>query len=1365
MKKRISRITALLISTLALLIAPATTRAQEAIRDGSFESTAQPVHYLQIHGHFNQQTFSSYWTTPTAASPDMFSNVGTYACGNINSSSDNPGIAPNFIPYACYPQACPTENSFGTQNPKTGSNYAGFSPSTYEYIQTYPFDPSAYPNGLTAGQCYKLVFWASRADESTQAIRLQAVVSKTNMQDLNSTGLLAYTSDAIVLTTPHFIENKQQWTQVVFEFKATGGEKYLTIGLFDIYGTPDPVNPIYNIPTIKNESSMAADCGGANNPCALCAASIPSYYYIDDVSLTPTVGASFGADYIFTNANPNISGTFSSGTKILLSGQVSITSNTTFDGCDVRCNMGTSITVNQGNTFELKNGTTITAGCNMMWDGIDVRPGGIIHVYSSAAIQDAIQAVNIDGGIWQFQNCTFAKNVADINFRNSNIGWGYLITGVTFDHTADLNDPTLGYQNKGKFSITADGMDLYSNPIEVGGPNATDVCYFYGGKSGIQSNDADMNVQRCLFSGGKDFGIDFSGNNPSNNIRKLTVTSCAFSNNEQHIRSQHRTDLTVQKSSFANSLHHAVDWEDNHDCHLLIGDPTNATLGNTFQNNAWCDIVAWDNATAQTDAHTNAINVTNLYTSIVIANNEIYTPLYGGGILVGEWALSQNPTYHSLNISKNTIHNSIKGIQVYNVKGWGGIQAVASLSTLPPQAVFGNMCYTTTAQTPSPYAIRVKNTAGLSISENGVVSDNCGDYQNVGIIAEDSPYSKLYGNIENAGTCMQLGLDMTGSEVHCNLFGYYSTGFALNYTWLRSGMTDLHGSNVEEYNNVVPYTSYPWNADIVVDNSDKGLNQWVWNGAGTNLTILYVGNTGSASSLISTTTGTDQCSGPLGHPLYSVGGSNTHAVFSNDVYSQWRADYTYESIRLATGDGDSTIVSDTIKNIIAIEDKIARGAYGEAKTLLSSLSVASGIETNYKEVLTILADINDTIKRDPDSTELAVLTSIAEQNSRTGGNAVTLARAFLAVRYNLYYEDEQDHSGEVNGTATIAAPCALGSESHILLGLMDADGNTLDMDTTYVYEDGSFAFDRNKIAYYQSINSSTEYRIYSKQGSQYTVVDHSFKKLGDWLTATPYSLALSGVAVALDTITEDPYEEISTVTKVPDGAENSYEVTVYDGAHADFRLQKTDGHSAVVWTRVYDGPVSGNDTVTCVALDATGNIYVAGEVYNGMSYDVQVIKYDPDGYILWESTVADSSKNNNHPTGIYVDSEDQSVHLVATVSDTTGITGYRFIQFWQCLPGESRLAHTTPNENSVEASSSLVSFYPNPTDGSITIVADDLNGIVELYNLEGQLVFTGNPDKRGSIRLPQSIVADGIYLLKFTINEKSSFNKVVIHHN
>jgi hypothetical protein len=137
-------------------------------------------------------------------------------------------------------------------------------------------------------------------------------------------------------------------------------------------------------------------------------------------------------------------------------------------------------------------------------------------------------------------------------------------------------------------------------------------------------------------------------------------------------------------------------------------------------------------------------------------------------------------------------------------------------------------------------------------------------------------------------------------------------------------------------------------------------------------------------------------------------------------------------------------------------------------------------------------------------------------------------------------------------------------------------------------------------------------------------------------------------------------------------------------------------------------------------------------------------------------------KKENTPTGISVDYLDGSVTVVGLSIDGSG-TAYRYDYFYQCLPPAMRLAQNTTEQS---IAPSAVEFYPNPSDGNITVVMNNqTSGILELFNLEGQLVFTQQIKQSGKINLPVNQVPNGVYLLKFTGDAEIQFNKLIIQRN
>ncbi|HII95504.1 MAG TPA: hypothetical protein HA367_07220, partial [Candidatus Methanofastidiosum sp.] len=54
----------------------------------------------------------------------------------------------------------------------------------------------------------------------------------------------------------------------------------------------------------------------------------------------------------------------------------------------------------------------------------------------------------------------------------------------------------------------------------------------------------------------------------------------------------------------------------------------------------------------------------------------------------------------------------------------------------------------------------------------------------------------------------------------------------------------------------------------------------------------------------------------------------------------------------------------------------------------------------------------------------------------------------------------------------------------------------------------------------------------------------------------------------------------------------------------------------LLWEKVYDGGF--NDESWSIAIDSQNNIIVAGYSHNGSNQDYHIIKYGPNGNVIWE---------------------------------------------------------------------------------------------------------------------------------------------------
>lgn len=110
----------------------------------------------------------------------------------------------------------------------------------------------------------------------------------------------------------------------------------------------------------------------------------------------------------------------------------------------------------------------------------------------------------------------------------------------------------------------------------------------------------------------------------------------------------------------------------------------------------------------------------------------------------------------------------------------------------------------------------------------------------------------------------------------------------------------------------------------------------------------------------------------------------------------------------------------------------------------------------------------------------------------------------------------------------------------------------------------------------------------------------------------------------------------------------------------DGLLLKYDANGNQQWAKTFNGSANGDDRFDRIALDADGNIVVAGktDVDNtvGVNFDYLVVKYDANGNELWDTTWAYSPISDDAVNGLTVDN---SNNIYVTGESYTG-TSYSY---------------------------------------------------------------------------------------------------------
>lgn len=224
--------------------------SQNLVPNPSFESSFCPTTGGQLDS-------IPFWYSPTCGSTDYFAPCAIASSKRV----------PN--------------NNFGSEAARTGLSYAGaFAWSSATTKTEYLQSPLTSP--LEAGETYIVTFYVSRADNYRHSVRnIGAYLSigpATNyVCPLASPQFLTYTPQVYL---PTYAQAKAGWKKIQGTFIATGGEDYITLGVFSGPATTDvtATDPLGSPPWDG------------------------SYYYYEDVSVVkiiplPIKLIEFNADY------------------------------------------------------------------------------------------------------------------------------------------------------------------------------------------------------------------------------------------------------------------------------------------------------------------------------------------------------------------------------------------------------------------------------------------------------------------------------------------------------------------------------------------------------------------------------------------------------------------------------------------------------------------------------------------------------------------------------------------------------------------------------------------------------------------------------------------------------------------------------------------------------------------------------------------------------------------------------------------------------------------------------------------------------------------------------------------------------------
>lgn len=218
--------------------------AQDLVLNGSFENISDCPH-LSSGLIPHELDYAIGWTYPTGGTSDLFNE-----CNNIGTGSV--GVPSNFI---------------GNQYAKEGVSYAGFglfNEFDFSYYNNSEYILTELIRPLEKNEIVNLRFYLNRAEYGRYAISKISALFSEDKSMFN-----AGSNDPVTVINNIYDKNltvyddTANWQLFEAEYKASGCERYLTIGCFE--------NSIGNDSTVSN--ALTEDIYGL-------------YYYVDSVSVT-----------------------------------------------------------------------------------------------------------------------------------------------------------------------------------------------------------------------------------------------------------------------------------------------------------------------------------------------------------------------------------------------------------------------------------------------------------------------------------------------------------------------------------------------------------------------------------------------------------------------------------------------------------------------------------------------------------------------------------------------------------------------------------------------------------------------------------------------------------------------------------------------------------------------------------------------------------------------------------------------------------------------------------------------------------------------------------------------------------------------
>jgi len=208
-----------------------------------------------------------------------------------------------------------------------------------------------------------------------------------------------------------------------------------------------------------------------------------------------------------------------------------------------------------------------------------------------------------------------------------------------------------------------------------------------------------------------------------------------------------------------------------------------------------------------------------------------------------------------------------------------------------------------------------------------------------------------------------------------------------------------------------------------------------------------------------------------------------------------------------------------------------------------------------------------------------------------------------------------------------------------------------------------------------------------------------------------------------------------------------------------------------LWKKHFNGASSGNDFADDMAVDKSGNIFVCGSTFEAATInDYLIIKYSAAGDELWHKTYNGTSNGNDNMTSITADVSGNAVITGTSVGAGTGldIATIKYSPAGDVI-WERRFTTSTVNieEGKAITSDNLGNIF---VTGTSTGFSTSYDYMTIMYSPGGDLIWSKNYNGPGSNNFdePRSIAADNngnVYVAGLSQGTGTMDDMVIINYN